>query len=237
MESGISSDKSSSYESFVDESIIQKLTFTVDNNSGSRRSRSQETRQKILDAAIQCFLESGFGGVSTYDISANVGVTQPVILYHYKSKEGLWKACMDHMFGHFRNALAQKILELREEEPRIFFRELIRHIIVWPTHYPFMIRVLLDTNEDDAERLNWLWDKHIGPTQTAMSHILDHGVKIGILRDLPTLNTHYLLMGQSMIFSLGQKVHTLTKKYQFNEDFIEAQIECFTAMLFVDRDK
>ncbi|HEX7816221.1 CerR family C-terminal domain-containing protein [Dyella sp.] len=69
----------------------------------SRRSpaggyaRGEETRQRIIDAAIQLFGAHGFDGASTRDIAAAAGVNAPSLQYYFESKEGLYKACAQHI--------------------------------------------------------------------------------------------------------------------------------------------
>jgi AcrR family transcriptional regulator len=64
---------------------------------GSGYPRGEETRLRIIDAAIELFGESGFGGASTRDIAARAGVNAPALLYYFESKEGLYRACAEHI--------------------------------------------------------------------------------------------------------------------------------------------
>jgi AcrR family transcriptional regulator len=64
---------------------------------GSGYARGDETRLRIIEAAIVLFGESGFGGASTRDIAARAGVNAPALLYYFESKEGLYRACAEHI--------------------------------------------------------------------------------------------------------------------------------------------
>lgn len=55
-----------------------------------QQKRSIQTRQKLLDAALEAFSENGFKGTSTRDIAERAGVHHPLITYHFKNKEELW---------------------------------------------------------------------------------------------------------------------------------------------------
>jgi AcrR family transcriptional regulator len=63
--------------------------------------RGEETRARIIDAAVELFGESGFGGTSTRDIAARAGVNAPVLQYYFDSKEGLYLACMQQVIAGF----------------------------------------------------------------------------------------------------------------------------------------
>src|ERR1700688_3725269 len=49
-------------------------------------------RERILRAALDEFARSGFDGTTTRSIAKIAGVTPPLILYHFESKEKLWLA-------------------------------------------------------------------------------------------------------------------------------------------------
>lgn len=60
-------------------------------------ARGDETRQRIIDAAIQLFGEHGFKDASTRDIAAAAGVNAPALQYYFENKEGLYKACAEYI--------------------------------------------------------------------------------------------------------------------------------------------
>jgi TetR/AcrR family transcriptional regulator, regulator of cefoperazone and chloramphenicol sensitivity len=57
-------------------------------------ARGEETRARIIRAALTLFGERGFDGVSTRDIAAEAGVPAPSLQYYFENKEGLYAACI-----------------------------------------------------------------------------------------------------------------------------------------------
>ncbi len=55
----------------------------------SKRSPEPDTRQRILDVAAKLFAEQGFDGTSVRDIATELGIANPSIYYHFKSKAEL----------------------------------------------------------------------------------------------------------------------------------------------------
>jgi TetR/AcrR family transcriptional regulator, regulator of cefoperazone and chloramphenicol sensitivity len=58
-------------------------------------TRGDETRSKIITAAIALFGQFGFDGASTREIAARAGVNAPAVQYYFESKEGLYCACAE----------------------------------------------------------------------------------------------------------------------------------------------
>jgi TetR/AcrR family transcriptional regulator, regulator of cefoperazone and chloramphenicol sensitivity len=58
-------------------------------------ARGDETRRKIIEAAIALFGQHGFEGSSTRDIAARAGVNAPALQYYFENKEGLYRACAE----------------------------------------------------------------------------------------------------------------------------------------------
>jgi AcrR family transcriptional regulator len=65
-------------------------------------ARGDETRQRIIDAAIKLFGEHGFAGASTRDIAAAAGVNAPALQYYFENKEGVYHACAEFIADDIR---------------------------------------------------------------------------------------------------------------------------------------
>src|ERR1700681_1097658 len=57
----------------------------------AEQQRSLETRTSILNAAIAEFAERGFEAASIRAIADRLGLQHPLITYHYRSKDILWR--------------------------------------------------------------------------------------------------------------------------------------------------
>jgi AcrR family transcriptional regulator len=58
----------------------------------------RDTRQRILDVALELFIEQGYDGTSLRQIAERLGVTKAALYYHFASKEDLLLAL--HMRLH-----------------------------------------------------------------------------------------------------------------------------------------
>lgn len=59
--------------------------------------RGEETRARIVEAAVEVFGERGYDRASTRDIANAAGVNAPAIQYYFDGKEGVYLACVEHL--------------------------------------------------------------------------------------------------------------------------------------------
>src|SRR6202030_1262777 len=108
----------------------------------AEQQRSIETRASILNAAIAEFAERGFEGASIRVIADRLGLQHPLITYHYRSKDILWRAAAEHAFAQIRtewDISTQKesdlspLARLRQEYTTLF-----RYSVSFPEFHRFM---------------------------------------------------------------------------------------------------
>ncbi|MFF7706739.1 CerR family C-terminal domain-containing protein [Pseudomonas sp. NPDC007930] len=59
--------------------------------------RGEDTRERLIHAAMQVFGQKGFDAASTRDIAATAGANAPALQYYFGNKEGLYLACVEHI--------------------------------------------------------------------------------------------------------------------------------------------
>ncbi len=60
-----------------------------------------DRKRALLDAAIKLFAANGFDATSTASIAQYAGVTEPLIHYHFKSKDGLFTHILEEVFTEY----------------------------------------------------------------------------------------------------------------------------------------
>jgi AcrR family transcriptional regulator len=70
-------------------------------------SAGDETRQRILDIAVDLFIEQGYAGTSVRDISERLGMTKGSLYYHFASKEDVLTALVTPLAEDLDGFLAE----------------------------------------------------------------------------------------------------------------------------------
>ncbi|MBU2675814.1 MAG: TetR/AcrR family transcriptional regulator [Gammaproteobacteria bacterium] len=155
------------------------------NQGSSRPTRKQQlrsvvTQHKLLDAAIAAFSENGFKGTSTRDIAERAGVHHPLITYHFKNKERLWRAAADKVFGEFRASLATSLENNDDECPKKRMASLIRAYVYYARSQPALHKVLVQEASFPNPRLDWLVDTHLKPFFDATFTMIEELQHLGV---------------------------------------------------------
>ncbi len=128
-----------------------------------QQKRSIQTRQKLLDAALEAFSENGFKGTSTRDIAERAGVHHPLITYHFKNKEELWRAAADRVFSEFTASLIEARKKSASKPPRERMASMIRAYVRYAAGKPALHKLMLQESSHSSSRLDWLVDMHLRP--------------------------------------------------------------------------
>lgn len=80
------------------EKDTSKKDTEVGKSSGSwQAQKSAMTRDRILDAAIDCFIQLGYGNVTTAKVADFAGVSRGAMLHHFPSKNELIQAAVEYL--------------------------------------------------------------------------------------------------------------------------------------------
>ena len=61
--------------------------------------KHSDAEQRLLANALTLFCEKGYDGASIREIIARAGVTRPVLYYHFKNKEDLFRRLVTGSFA------------------------------------------------------------------------------------------------------------------------------------------
>jgi TetR/AcrR family transcriptional regulator len=203
--------------------------------SGVRTVRvsADSTRERILAAAVDLFSERSFEGATTREIAARAGVTQPLLNYHFRSKDELWRAAVDGLFDALTEALAARTDGLRGVEELTVMRLLVREFIFFSAEHPQVHRIITQECKTDGPRMDWLVERHIRPLYDATAQRLARLVEQGRLPDIPVEHLYYIITGAGpTMFVLAPECRRLAGVDPTDPAVVEAHADAVCRLLF-----
>ena len=193
-------------------------------------AHAEATRTRIVTAAGRAFAEKGFDAASTREIAQAAGVEQGLLTYHFPTKDELWRAAADRIFGVLRQGVAERIASLEGLDPSERSREAIRQYVRTMAANPEFFRFIVDQGNRSDARTRWLVDTHIKPGFEMMK-------KLGLLRvardDQASAHAFFSLLGAgSLIFAVAPNCRRLTGIDPKKREVIEAHAD-YVANLMV----
>ncbi|MDG2046211.1 MAG: TetR/AcrR family transcriptional regulator [Halioglobus sp.] len=196
----------------------------------TNQTKREITREKVINAAINCIYRDGFNAAHTNRIAEEAGVSWGVLQYHFSDKDGLLQAVIDHIFDEFAATLESTSLQGDDLQQRV--RQLID--VVWTLvskkEYRVSIAILRNAGKDDGSAINgqkqlsrWaektsdLWDDLFGdnlqePRQSGIARHLLFATLRGMVDEI---NPHDIMTKKSIKLecdALSEAITFLLKK-------------------------
>ena len=167
----------------------------------AEQQRSLETRASILNAAIAEFAERGFEGASIRAIADRLGLQHPLITYHYRTKDILWRATAEHAFAQIKAGWDMSAPESSDLSPLARLREeyatLFRYTVAFPEFHRFMRQEALTNNP----RLKWVAQTVLTPLLGRLIPQIVAAQKQGLLPPVDPILFHYMMVSLTATLS------------------------------------
>jgi len=152
--------------------------------SGSpRRTRQPEdTRRRILEAAVAEFSAKGLAGARVDQIAARAGANKRMIYRYFGNKEALWLVVLEHVYEAMR--VQERALDVLSLDPREAMKRLVEFNFRFSAEHPELIALL---NNENLHRARYLRRSATvpalySPLLAMIGEILERGEKQGIFR-------------------------------------------------------
>jgi AcrR family transcriptional regulator len=206
---------------------------TTTSSPRATRPSADATRDRIVTAAIDLFSERSYDGATTRDIAAAAGVTQPLVNYHFRSKEELWRAAVDTLFARLNDTIYERTRGLRGVDEITTAKLLVREFIVFSARNPQLHRIITQESKADGPRMDYLVDTHVRPIYERTIAMFESLARAGAMPDIPAEHLYYILTGAGpTMFVLAPEARRLTGLDPANDDVIEAHADAVCRLLF-----
>ncbi|WP_454765896.1 TetR family transcriptional regulator [Cupriavidus campinensis] len=184
-------------------------TTTAPARPGTRARQAQDTRARILKAAIKVFAQSGYDGGRIETISSLAKTYDRMIYYYFGSKEKLFIEVLETIYLQLNEA--EQALELDPEDPLRALTQLVDFVWRYYLDHPEFVAILNSENLSRARhakksgRLNEI----SGYALSVLDGILARGMAAGVFQPGLTARDVYLIIA-SLGYFYNSNHHTLS---------------------------
>ncbi len=197
------------------------------------QQRGVDTRERLVDAALAVFGDVGFEGASTREIARRAGVALAALPYHFTTKEALWRAAADRIFGELATRIGRRLGGLdgvdRATQLRLILREFVRFSADRPELHRFMMQVAFAR----SERLSWLVETHVRPMYDFVSTMALDAQRQGLAPAGRPAHLHYILIGAATsAYVMRAEFELLTGEDPCSDAMIDDHVATLERMFF-----
>src|SRR5450631_2085087 len=190
--------------------------------SRHQAERSTETRDRILDAALQEFSAHGLAGARTEAIAVAAGVNKALLYYYFESKEKLYLETLEKIAGKVRDAQLALLTSEASPGERLLQQEMIR------------------IQKGESKALPFLGKRLFGPTLLAFQAMVEEGMASGELIDVDWMQFPLVALGANVFYFLSAPMwHEVLPFEPFAPEVIafrrKALVEFLGQAVFKDR--
>ncbi len=192
-----------------------------------------DARERILAAARRSFATVGFDGAATRQIAAEAGVAQSLLLYHFGSKDALWRAVMDQLFEGLASRMAEAARASQGGNVRQRLLAAIGAFIALCAENADIHRIMTIEGRQASPRLTWLVERHLRANHAYATGLIQEGQASGLIRPGdPTLLYYSFIAIAGTAFSLAPEIALVSQSPKVVDPVaIEALI---AALLFLE---
>lgn len=186
------------------------------------------TKEKIILESINVIHEFGIHSLSTREVARRIGITEPAIFKHYKTKSDLILAILDH-FSQYDADILQSI-STRKVSPLEAIRESVDTIGSYYSNYPAITALTqnYDILQNDViykEKVKFI----LNTRTNFVSEMIEKAKQIGDIRK--EIDSHS--MGIAIVGTLRELcLHWRMNEYNFSlRDAMISSVETLLALL------
>jgi TetR/AcrR family transcriptional regulator len=152
-------------------------------------------RQQILDAALTEFAEKGFQEASLAAIARRLGVTAPLVLYHFGSKANLWREALEVFCANLAAVVQRACEDGNGMDGREALRLMVRRLVHFFATNRAAYRLMRDEGGIENGQGDWFTSKHLRPIIDQIESVYRRAVDEGAVRPAPFETTFFMILG------------------------------------------
>lgn len=199
-----------------------------------RQRRPEEVKSRIVEASIVAFAQQGFSGASLRAIAREAGVTIQLLVYHFSTKEELWRHAMTEAFATF-DRLHQTEALPPAAPVRDRLKRYIADLVLFTGRRPDLLRIMIQEAGQVTPRMTWLAENRTAPMLNEFCALAKEGQDIGIVCKAPPPRLFYAAAAiASLPYSVASEYRYLVGRDPFTRSEMEQTQGLIERLIFSD---
>jgi len=174
----------------------------------TQAERADQTRARILEAAVREFSSKGLAGARTGQIAEAAGVNKALLYYYFKGKEALYAAALESVVEEAR-ANTISVLETDASPGERFVRVVLSHFdrcYSNPVWQSLMHQEMVRIQRGEEKRLDAIAQNLFRPLWVKVEELLEQGIASGELIPVEPSQIRYASLGANVFYFLSAPI-------------------------------
>jgi TetR/AcrR family transcriptional regulator len=208
----------------------------------ARTERADQSRARILEAAVRQFSEYGLAGARTEQIAEAAGVNKALLYYYFKGKEDLYAAALESVIETMQ-AASFALLESDGSVGERFVRLMLTNFdrcYSFPEFQTLMQQEMVRLHRGEQNQLTMMAERFIRPMWIKLEEVLKEGIASGELIPVDPSQMRYAALGANIFYFLSAPLTRLAfGVYPMDRGELERRrktvVEFLGQTIFIDR--
>jgi AcrR family transcriptional regulator len=198
------------------------------------QKRGDDVRERVQQAALECFGAFGFEGTSTRAVADRAGVSHTLVLYHFGSKDDLWIATMAGALDGYIKSVAENLDNADGRPAAEVLKRFIEQFVRLSAEFPQIHRIMTMEGNQNTARLDWIIENYLRDHFARVRDVIKTAQNDGAVRDCDAARLYYYIIGGGgTLFTLSTEYYQLTGRNVFSEAEIFRNIAFLYDTVFV----
>ncbi|MGA3134417.1 MAG: TetR/AcrR family transcriptional regulator [Terracidiphilus sp.] len=209
----------------------------------TQSERADQTRARILEAAVHEFSANGLAGARTEQIAEAADVNKALLYYYFQGKEALYAAALETVAGRMAST-GMRVLALECSAGERLLRFALNHfdrIYSQPVFQKLMQQEMMRFRKGESNAMSPLVEKLFRPLLDRMLAVAEEGIRSGELIPVESSQVIYAALGPNVFYFLSSPMMRLIGETNpFEPAALEfrrkAAVEFLGQAIFIDRE-
>jgi TetR/AcrR family transcriptional regulator len=217
--------------------------MTIPTPTRTQAERADQTRARILEAAVRQFSANGLAGARTEQIAEEAGVNKALLYYYFQGKEALYEAALEAVANRVvASEMAAMKADCSAGERLLYFA--LNHFDRIHSQRDFqslMQQEMIRLHRGEENALALLAEKVFRPGMLLVRRVISEGKSSGELIQVDELQIMYAALGANVFYFLSAPLMAMLMEMEpFERHTLElrrkAAVEYLGQCVFTDRE-